>query len=380
MTDSYIIRKAEIQDRDELLNLLNIQFPGPANPPMDFMGLTPYLFSDERMDQHFVCDREGELIGCIGVYPYDIQIGSAVFRTAGIGQVITHSKARGLGIMTAILNKVTETLHNERCDFGWLYGDRQRYGRYGWACGGCRKKFSMFDKYLPPPENTDKIRPFQGEKDFELVRHSLDKMHSTVIMPDHDLQLSLARQDIGGLVLGESFILHEKNDEFIILAGGDEADLTNLIVCHCQRRKQKDSDNWKVTIETGPANSALMTLAQKYYWTYQGGISGMFHMGVLQSFMTKAFEVAKPLLAGRDYRFEVVNTDTDEKVCISGQQGEMIVSSDVSSDALRLTTRELSELCFGPCAHEAIVPSLAPDSVARIVFPLPVHIPTFFRV
>jgi len=108
MSESYTIRRAEVQDREKLLKLLNVQFPGPDNPPMDFLAMTPYLFTDDRMDQHFVCDREGELIGCIGVYPYDIQIGKTVFRTAGIGQVVTHTEARGLGIMSATLKKVTD--------------------------------------------------------------------------------------------------------------------------------------------------------------------------------------------------------------------------------------------------------------------------------
>ncbi|HHH75995.1 MAG TPA: hypothetical protein ENL03_03095 [Phycisphaerae bacterium] len=135
-----------------------------------------------------------------------------------------------------------------------------------------------------------------------------------------------------------------------------------------------------MTIETGLGDSELMRLARKYYWRYNIGCSGMFHMGRVLPFMTKAFEVAEPLLGGRDFRFEVVNTDTDECACVSRQQGKTEVSSEVGSDALRLTTTELSELCFGPCSPESVAPALKSDSVARCVFPLPVHIPTFFRL
>ena len=85
---AFTIRRAEVSERDQVRRVTNSAFSGEGGRRVDFLRSHPYLFCDERVPNHFVRVENGEIVGVVGLYPYEMRVGGVSFRTAGLGQVL----------------------------------------------------------------------------------------------------------------------------------------------------------------------------------------------------------------------------------------------------------------------------------------------------
>ena len=98
----------------------------------------PHLFLDgaDADEFHLVAEVDGRIVSHVGGYPLPVRVGPSRVMTAGVGNVGTEPGERGKGHMTKLL---AESIRRWR-ERGWtlsaLWGDRQRYGSFGWeTCG-----------------------------------------------------------------------------------------------------------------------------------------------------------------------------------------------------------------------------------------------------
>ena len=103
----------------------------------------PEVFRDDEasMQCHLVLEVDGRIASAVGGYPMALVMGPARVSLVGVGNVSTDPSMRGRGYMSRLL-EASIRLWRER---GWtlspLWGDRQRYGSFGWE--SCGLKYSI---------------------------------------------------------------------------------------------------------------------------------------------------------------------------------------------------------------------------------------------
>ncbi len=375
------IRKAASSEREALLDLINTAFSPFAGPRRDFQKELPFLFHDQRIGDHIVYEEDGELLGCVGLYPYDMRIGEVVFKTAGVGQVATLPKARGKGVMSALLNELNRISSELNLDFSWLNGDRRRYGRYGWATGGCRFIFETYGKYLPEAPDPETVRPFNTESDSELVNQVIRSDYASVLMPENEVALSLRRPNVGGWVMNNSFILHADRENTILMADGDVQELQLLLAHHAKLVKERDPNKWMIQVITDRHDSALMRACYKCYWNVMQRPSAMFRVVDLQSLLGKIARARKAFIGHMSGAVSLRNLDNDEAATLICEEGRVGVRAATESDeTLAMHTHQLSEILFGICPLDSIIENLPHDSAIHRFLPFPLHIGGFFNL
>jgi len=228
----YVIRRAEMSDRDELVSVLNSAFSRDETRSFDFLSFLPNAFTPERIGDHLVRVEGGRILGCVGLYPYEVRVGGVSFRAAGVGQVGTLREARGRGVMTSLLRQACLDADAAGYDFCWLGGDRIRYGRHGWATGGVRMRFWFPRRFLPEPPDEAGVRRLEPGRDFERVRDHLAGDPNTVVVDELELRRILDCQATGGWVSGDAFIVYRRGIGNVYLADGTPEEIGSLLSHH----------------------------------------------------------------------------------------------------------------------------------------------------
>ena len=98
----------------------------------------PHLLRPEPefLDRWLVVESEGRVVSAVGAYPLALIAGPARVMTGGIGDVGTLPGERGKGYMSRLLEATIDRMRERGWPLSALWGDRQRYGSFGWeTCG-----------------------------------------------------------------------------------------------------------------------------------------------------------------------------------------------------------------------------------------------------
>ncbi len=376
----YVIRRAEVPDRDELVSVLNSAFSRDETRSLDFLSFLPHAFTPERIGDHLVRVEGGRILGCVGLYPYEVRVGGVSFRAAGVGQVGTLREARGQGVMTSLLRQACLDADAAGYDFCWLGGDRIRYGRHGWATGGVRMRFWFPRRFLPEPPDEAGVRRLEPGRDFERVRDHLARDPNTVVVDDLELHRILECEATGGWVSGDAFIVYRRGIGNVYLADGTPEEIGRLLSHHLRWLESQSDWDGDLAVHCAPADSALMRACRLYYAGLSMSPSGMFRVGPLRAFLEKVCRAAQPKVAEGSGAVSLVNAETGEAVTVRCTGGRLSVEDGAQEGAYNLGRRDLSEACFGLCPLDVYLPGLPADSFLRQVLPLPAHWSRFFGV
>ncbi len=164
------IVRLDAADFEEAVDFINLVFS--AHEPHDFERLLPKLYqeTDEAMARHLAVKRDGSIRAVVGVYPIELRIEDAVFRTAGVGAVSVHPRDRGRGYMKQLMVASLEQMREESYEISLLGGQRQRYGYFGYEVCGSVFEFTVSGAnvrhgYASPPELTfEKVTSADDER------------------------------------------------------------------------------------------------------------------------------------------------------------------------------------------------------------------------
>lgn len=378
MENEFTVRRAEIAERDQLIALLNSAFSRPGFE-IDFSKSHPYLFHQERIPNHVICLDGSRIIGNIGVYPYNIRIGGEVFKAAGIGQVASRAEYRDRGVMSSLLRHIGQMMKEDGIEFSWLYGDRLRYGRYGWVKGGRTLEFEMYDKYLPEPPNPERVRTFDPESDISLLKKHLNSIYAMQCLTDRDIAELIRRKEYTGYVYGSSFIITHIPDDTVEFASGSADEIALLLAHFCRELRGREGDYWKLTVETGHMRTPLMRVCERSYWQVHSKPSAMFRIVAMTEFFRKMCRIRTGILPLTPGELPLKNRDTGEEVTLVCDEISITVREG-AEDPYELNTRELSEVCFGWCPLDLFLPDLPANSTFRTLFPFHFHLPRFLAL
>lgn len=137
-------RFAAEQDREELLDLINMVFSMDSRPH-NFEMLLPKVYGKGRQMTHIhaVAVDNGRLCGCVGVYGFPMCVGRETLQVGFVGSVAVHPRMRGRGVMKQLMNMCIGRAREEGMDLLALSGRRQRYEYYGFSPVGSMTCYAL---------------------------------------------------------------------------------------------------------------------------------------------------------------------------------------------------------------------------------------------
>ena len=131
------VRRLSLDELGELMNMLEVSYNYPKG---FFQRHYPYLYRPECAgDSIFlVVDVDGRIVSHVGLFKMKARVFGVEVDVGGIGGVATLPSERGRGYMSMLLNHAVRLMADEGIPLSVLWGDRHRYGAFGWEVAGLK--------------------------------------------------------------------------------------------------------------------------------------------------------------------------------------------------------------------------------------------------
>ena len=116
----------------------------------------PHAYRPEYARRILLQRDQGNIVGCLAIHPLTIRMAEARLVAGGIGAVGTDPQRRGEGIMGRLLQAADTHMRRAGYPLSVLWGDRQRYGWFGWEKGGIRNSFTLCSRQLGRPSAAER--------------------------------------------------------------------------------------------------------------------------------------------------------------------------------------------------------------------------------
>jgi len=374
MAGQFEVRHARIEELDEIVRVVDTAF-SHGRRQYDFRAEVPHVWNEDRVSDHWVCLDGGRIVGVVGVYPFTVRMAGVEFRAAGIGQVATLPEVRGRGAMSGILKAAAAEMDDGRYEFTWLWGDRQRYGRYGWACGGTSYHVETYDRYLPEAPPAEDVAELDPDEHLDRVHDFAMAQPYSVSYSRREFRQVLGKPDVALLGFRAAWAMLNPNPEHpeVMLADGPEDDLLGILA-HLAAKARQGGSGWRVGVAIGPFDCALARAARRCYWKMEVRTSANFRVCDMSAFFRRIAQIVEPTLAGGTDELSLCNTDNGQEVRIVCRDGRFTVEPRAGADARRLGTAQISEAAFGLLPLDVTLPGLPPGSPIRRLFGVPAYV------
>ena len=126
------IRLLEEGEQEELQRFLERSF---GHGRSFFIRRSPNLWA-QATECALILKSEGKIVGHVGTYPLELVVGPSTIITGAISGVATDPEARGKGYMSKLMDTSIRIMEERKMPLSVLWGDRQRYGHFGYEhCG-----------------------------------------------------------------------------------------------------------------------------------------------------------------------------------------------------------------------------------------------------
>jgi hypothetical protein len=366
------VRRAQLSDKNKMIDTMNICFSSPDRT-MDFLNLTPYCFTDERIPNHFIYEASnGDIAGAAGIYPFEMNIHGVIFEMAGIGQVSTLPEYREKGIMKQIFAELCRDA--DKYDFTWLGGDRRRYGFYGWELGGKKEVYRTYEKYLTDsPVKVETV----NKNDLAFVNKILRKEKQFVNFSDTEVLLMMKATQTKLYKYNNSLLAITTDGSTVIFAGGDEKDISGMI--SWANAENVRAGRWELNIFCPPEDCPLRRVCMRIFHRRHSDDSENLRVGNIYNLAKKIGKVVSGEIPEGHGELQLRNSDNGETITMIWTNGAMIVKKGASNPIV-LNTRQLSMLFFSDGGLDYLLPELPKDSVLRSILPFPIYMSQIYAL
>lgn len=121
-----------------------------------FQSNYPHAYQPQYAGRILLQRDQGAIVGCLAVHPLTLRMEELRLKVGGIGAVGTDPARRGEGIMGRLLEEASARMSRAGYALSVLWGDRQRYGWFGWQRGGMRNSFALSARQLGSPSPAER--------------------------------------------------------------------------------------------------------------------------------------------------------------------------------------------------------------------------------
>jgi len=370
------IRSAVASDRAELISLLDRTFKPTAFA--SFGDYYPHLFEDRSIGEHTVAVEGGKLLACVGVYRFVARLHGVPLRIAGIGQVATAPEAQGRGLMTQVLTHALA--HISDVDMFWLYGDRQRYGRFGFAPGGAVVEATTWERYVPDRNPSPVVRALDLERDCDLVAADLAAQTFVLVQEPAQRLAMLRGKHTKGWTDGKACILtDEKHREIWAMHGSVDAIIrliSHQVAMHCVQTPKETG----VVFYADPEDVVALAVVRALAGSVKAKPVASFRVGQLHPLLS-AWAATHAPMPGARLRPFVLDGGAAGAVRIEiTHDAWRVTSGDSALADARVEGAALAELIFGLVPPSVCLPNMPADSVLHYLLPMRFGIPACYSL
>ena len=368
-------RMARPGEEEDILDFINLVF-SQSHVPHHFDRLIPKVYNHpDHAPLHALALEDGHIRAAIGLLPMELKMDSQHSLKLGfVGSVSVHERYRGRGYMKKLMEMILARGRTLGCDFLALGGQRQRYGYWGFECGGCSLRFEITSANIRHAlKDVDAggicIRKIEDEKDealdaayalyerqLMLCRRSRESFLEIMHTWNHDL---FALEKEGRLIgyycgkegwIGELALLDEGDlRPFIKAWMGERESGTIIVPAHMQGRAQ-----------------AIKAFAEEYSIQDQDMFCILNWPRVLSAALEGKHGFA-PLMDGR----MVFEIEGEGNFALSLENGKAAVVQTDDVPEMCMTPNQAVEFFFSPFSA-----FYAHDGLMKSWLPLPIGIST----
>lgn len=124
-------RPVKEEEYDDLMRLLERSY---GKIREFFQDNFPHVWKKENVqfENHFVIKKDEKIVSHVGLMPLNLVVDGRIVKAGGIGGVGTDPDFRSSGFMSELLKYTIVKMKESGFPISVLWGDRQRYGSYGW--------------------------------------------------------------------------------------------------------------------------------------------------------------------------------------------------------------------------------------------------------
>jgi GNAT superfamily N-acetyltransferase len=152
---SYVIRKATLEDLNAILDLaagIFFQQSGEWYANRSWYRFVPGKFDP---GEFFVGDADGKIVGLAAFRSFTLRMPGNEVPWVGVGSVCTAPECRGRGIMSGMLRAGIQDTDERGIPVSILWGDRARYGHFGWEDAGRQIELGVSRRHFHDPQWKD---------------------------------------------------------------------------------------------------------------------------------------------------------------------------------------------------------------------------------
>ncbi len=304
-------------------------------------------------DSKLVLKVNNRIVSHVGIFNLTFRCEDIEYKVGGIGGVATLQEYRGKGFMSILMKEAIKKMRERGYVFSILWGDRQRYGHFGYDSAGRSISISISSRSLILEDNPQMIdfEQYYGEE--KLLRKIIEfhnKEPLQVLRSERDYRLLFGKNDLMTYVSEEGAYVsfYHKNPSSIVELGGKSDTVLSLIYTILNTvGKDKGFGSVKINLPYYPYDLMNTLLKVRVGWSI--GTVGLVKILDLR----RLIEVYKPFLLRRskniDLDIVLAIKDSDEKVTLSIHRGEIEISDKDVGKKIILDERNMTELLFiGP--------------------------------
>jgi len=331
-----------------------------------------------QYENKIVLKINDRIVSHVGIFPLVMAVGKAKISMGGIGAVATLQEYRGKGFMSRLMKFAIEKMRNDGYSLSILWGDRQRYGHFGYETVGKLAIFKVSLRSIRTETKVEEVsfKRFYGEDELlskiinaherEPIRILRDRKTYTHLFNIPYLMTYVSDEGAYISYMGEG------SPGRLIEYGGSGKEVLSLIYSLLKTfSKEFGGSSVEVMTPYYPYDTFFNLRRACYSWT------------IVPEAMIKILNLTKLLEEYSQYlkdicekvRLEVVLEikETLERAKLILDHGQVSVESKGTADLeVSLNERDMAKLLFdGP---EAVPLSDSKRVVLKEFLPLPLHV------
>lgn len=336
----------------------------------------PHVWCKDTIDyeNRLILKVNGKIVSHVGIFPLKLIVEDCTIPVGGIGGVATLQEYRGRGYMTKLMNASIEKMKKEGYPLSVLWGDRQRYGHFGYENAGKLVYITVSLRSLKIEAKVEKINYSRLDVDYSKLK---------VIKQLHEREpLRVERNDkfyervfkVPGLMTyiaedSSAYVVHfgERYGD-IVECGGSPKSLLNLLyslLIDLSKEFGVSSTNIAVPYYPYATFHELLKVSTRMKICYEAMVK------ILN--LKKLLEVYRPLLEKRCEEIEVEATikvkETNEVVHLELSKGSVSIEGREREPTIVLSERDVVKLLFNGVYEVSVK---VPTALASVL-PLPIH-------
>lgn len=346
-------RSLKEEEYDEFMRLLERSYERIRE---FFQNGWPHVSKRETIEfkNRFIIKKDGRIVSHVGLIPLTLVVDDKLIRAGGIGGVATDPDFRGSGFMSELLKYTISKMRENELPVSILWGDRDRYGRYGWENAGTvlntavsrrnLKKLNLTEKveakkYAPESGDLKRIMEIHEQEPLR-VQRSEKKYRMFMSKPGQDVWLGKGRDGWAYAVISGGNVIER---------GGNPGTFLALLADICEKT---GTENLQIIqpLRLTPLADVLCRICGAYSMGHIGMVKIIDLDATLKSFGVKTDGI----------KFKMMDTEEDKFKPI-----------EISGKEIKLPEQAMVRLLFGqmpPSRSFKIEPEIA--KTLDSIFPL----------